>query len=107
MTRPRAALARRAGVLREPRAAALPEPIAVAHRLARTLTPREHGVFELLGLGYDNRSIARELKISERTVKRYVTAILTKLGSPTIMQVTGVGTTKAAAGASSGASSCS
>jgi DNA-binding CsgD family transcriptional regulator len=63
-----------------PRPAALPEPIAVAHRLARTLTPREHSVFELLGFGYDNRSIARELQISERTVKRYVTAILAKLG---------------------------
>jgi len=45
----------------------------------RALTPRERTVFQLLGFGYDNRSIARELTISERTVKRYVTAILTKL----------------------------
>ncbi|MEV5749783.1 helix-turn-helix transcriptional regulator [Actinoallomurus sp. NPDC052308] len=57
----------------------LPQPLAAALLLTRTLTPRERTVFRLLGLGYDNRSIARELKISERTVKRYVTAILTKL----------------------------
>ena len=58
---------------------ALPEPLAAALLLTRTLTPRERTVFRLLGFGYDNRSIARELKISERTVKRYVTAILAKL----------------------------
>ncbi|GLY75602.1 hypothetical protein Airi02_031600 [Actinoallomurus iriomotensis] len=56
-----------------------PQPLAAALSLTRTLTPRELAVFQLLGFGYDNRSIARELKISERTVKRYVTAILTKL----------------------------
>jgi DNA-binding CsgD family transcriptional regulator len=64
------------GALRRPE---LPQPLAAALLLTRTLTPRERTVFRLLGLGYDNRSIARELKISERTVKRYVTAILTKL----------------------------
>jgi DNA-binding CsgD family transcriptional regulator len=58
---------------------ALPQPLVAALLLTRTLTPRERTVFHLLGFGYDNRSIARELKISERTVKRYVTAILTKL----------------------------
>jgi DNA-binding CsgD family transcriptional regulator len=56
------------------------EPIAVACRRVRDLTPRERSVFRLLGLGHDNRSIARELNISERTVKRYITAILAKLG---------------------------
>src|SRR5882757_2103493 len=59
--------------------AALPQPMAAALLLTRTLTPRERTVFQLLGFGYDNRSIARELRISERTVKRYVTAVLTKL----------------------------
>ena len=59
--------------------ATLPQPMAAALLLTRTLAPRERTVFELLGFGYDNRSIARELKISERTVKRHVTAILTKL----------------------------
>ena len=59
--------------------AALPQPIAAAVLLASTLSPREQTAFELLGLGYDNRSIARELQISERTTKRHVTAILKKL----------------------------
>jgi DNA-binding CsgD family transcriptional regulator len=59
--------------------AALPQPIAAAVLLAGTLSPREQTAFELLGLGYDNRSIARELQISERTTKRHVTAILKKL----------------------------
>ena len=59
--------------------AALPQPIAAALLLAGSLSPREQTAFELLGLGYDNRSIARELQISERTTKRHVTAILKKL----------------------------
>jgi DNA-binding CsgD family transcriptional regulator len=59
--------------------AAIPQPMAAALLLARTLTPRERAVFQLLGFGYDNRSIARALAISERTVKRYITAILAKL----------------------------
>jgi DNA-binding NarL/FixJ family response regulator len=62
-----------------PAVAALPRHIAVALSLSRTLTPRERAVFELLGFGYDNRSIAQELQISEGTVKRHVTAILMKL----------------------------
>lgn len=60
--------------------AGLPQPIASALMRTRTLTPREKAVFELLGLGYDNRSIARELQVSERTAKRHITAILAKLG---------------------------
>ncbi|MEU6238136.1 LuxR C-terminal-related transcriptional regulator [Kitasatospora sp. NPDC047058] len=62
-----------------PRRPGLPQPPAAALSLTRALTPRERDVLELLGLGYDNRSIARELNISERTVKRFVTAILAKL----------------------------
>lgn len=53
------------------------EPRSMADALL--LTHRERVVFRLLGFGYDNRSIARELEISERTVKRYVTGILAKL----------------------------
>jgi DNA-binding NarL/FixJ family response regulator len=59
--------------------AAVPRPIAAALPLTGGLSPRERVIFELLGLGYDNRSIARELSISERTTKRHVTAILAKL----------------------------
>jgi DNA-binding CsgD family transcriptional regulator len=53
--------------------------IAGALQRIPALTPRERTTFELLGLGYDNRSIARLLEISERTTKRHVTAILSKL----------------------------
>ena len=53
------------------------EPRSMADALL--LTHRERVVFRLLGFGYDNRSIARELEISERTVKRHVTCILAKL----------------------------
>jgi DNA-binding NarL/FixJ family response regulator len=59
--------------------AAIPQPIAAALRSAHRLSARERTVFEFLGAGYDNRSIARELGVSERTVKRHVTVILTKL----------------------------
>ncbi|MFI6847697.1 helix-turn-helix transcriptional regulator [Kitasatospora sp. NPDC050467] len=62
------------------RGSGLPGPLAAALPLGRTLTPRERAVLQLLGLGYDNRSIAREMQVSERTVKRFVTAILAKLG---------------------------
>lgn len=57
----------------------LPQPIAAALSLTPTLSSREWTVFRLLGLGFDNRSIAFTLHIGERTVKRHVTAVLTKL----------------------------
>jgi DNA-binding NarL/FixJ family response regulator len=55
--------------------ATIPQPIAVALRSAHRLSARERTVFDFLGAGYDNWSIARELGISERTVKRHVTVI--------------------------------
>lgn len=44
------------------------------------LTPREHEVLRLLARGLSNRLIARELALSEKTVKAHVSAILGKLG---------------------------
>ena len=58
----------------------VPQPMAAALLMTSTLSPRERAVFQFLSFGYDNRSIARELRISERTVKRHVTVILSKLG---------------------------
>lgn len=47
------------------------------------LSPREHEVMELLASGARNAQIARQLQLSESTVKGYVTAILRKLEAAT------------------------
>ncbi len=44
------------------------------------LTPRERTVFEMLGQGLTNREIGDRLYLSEKTVKRYVTVVMQKLG---------------------------
>jgi DNA-binding NarL/FixJ family response regulator len=44
------------------------------------LTPREREVLQLIGRGYPNKQIARELDVSERTVKTHVGHVLAKLG---------------------------
>jgi len=44
------------------------------------LTPREHEVLGLIGRGMPNKLIARELSLSEKTVKAHVSSILAKLG---------------------------
>lgn len=46
-----------------------------------TLTDREHAVLDLVALGLPNKGIARQLGISEHTVKFHVGAILGKLGA--------------------------
>jgi DNA-binding NarL/FixJ family response regulator len=64
----------------------LPQPIATALSLTPALSSREWTVFRLLGLGFDNRSIACTLHIGERTVKRHVTAVLSKLALESRLQ---------------------
>ena len=44
------------------------------------LTPREHEVLVLIGRGFPNKLIARELGVSEKTVKSHVSHVLAKLG---------------------------
>jgi NarL family two-component system response regulator LiaR len=44
------------------------------------LTPREREVLALIGRGYANKRIARELGIAEKTVKTHVGHVLAKLG---------------------------
>lgn len=44
------------------------------------LTPREREVLGLLGRGFSNKLIARELHISEHTVKFHVSSLYAKLG---------------------------
>lgn len=49
---------------------------------AHPLTPREIEVLELVAAGKTNRAIAAELSLSERTIDRHVSNILTKLDVP-------------------------
>jgi DNA-binding NarL/FixJ family response regulator len=44
------------------------------------LTPREREVLQLIGLGFSNKRIAQELRLSEKTVKTHVGHVLAKLG---------------------------
>jgi two-component system response regulator DevR len=48
-------------------------------RLAR-LTEQEHQVLELLAEGLTNRQIGERLHLAEKTVKNYVTSLLSKMG---------------------------
>ena len=52
---------------------------AAAHLLLGSLTPRQREVLRLLGAGLSNKEIARQLGLSENTVKIHVTAILRSL----------------------------
>ena len=44
------------------------------------LTVREREVFELLILNKDTKEIARDLKISEKTVRNHISNVMQKLG---------------------------
>lgn len=48
--------------------------------LVESLTAQEHRIFELIGEGRSNRQIADELFLAEKTVKNYVSNMLSKLG---------------------------
>jgi DNA-binding NarL/FixJ family response regulator len=58
------------------------QAIIFAARGAEYLTEREHEVLELIGLGLSNRSIARSLWVSVRTVECHVANIFDKLDLP-------------------------
>ena len=50
-----------------------------AEQLFPALTSREVEVLELIALGHDNRRIARELVLSEKTVRNHITHVFEKL----------------------------
>jgi RNA polymerase sigma factor (sigma-70 family) len=78
----RAVHAARAGeaVLDPSAAARLIEALARVEEPLDTLTPREREVLVLLGRGFPNKQIARELGLAEKTVKTHVGHVLAKLG---------------------------
>ena len=53
------------------------EPFA---SLVKSLTRREREIFTFLATGYQNDMIARELNLTEQTVRNYVSTIYDKLG---------------------------
>ncbi len=61
-------------------AARLVETLARDDEPLDRLTPREREVLVLLGRGFPNKQIARELHLSEKTVKTHVGHVLAKLG---------------------------
>ena len=58
----------------------LDEPATAVEELSEPLTTRESEVLGLLGRGLSNKIIARELHISEHTVKFHISSIYSKLG---------------------------
>jgi DNA-binding NarL/FixJ family response regulator len=58
----------------------LDEPAAAVEELSEPLTARESEVLGLLGRGLSNKMIARELHISEHTVKFHISSMYSKLG---------------------------
>lgn len=49
-------------------------------RAVQTLTIRERQVLDLISRGLTNRQIGLELELAEKTIKNYVSAVLSKLG---------------------------
>ena len=58
----------------------IPEPLGKSATWRSTLTAREQDTAVLLSKGASNKEIARQLNITERTVKSHVGAMLEKLG---------------------------
>ena len=58
---------------------------------AAPLTAREREVLALIAAGHTNKTIAEQLRLSERTIDRHVSNILTKLDVPSRAAATAYG----------------
>jgi DNA-binding NarL/FixJ family response regulator len=67
--------------------AASPPTEAVHSRLPISLTGREKGVVHLVAEGHTNREIARQLSLSEHTVRNYLFRIFNKLGTSSRLEL--------------------
>ncbi len=65
----------------------MPPPVAEGAGWAQTLTEREREVAKAVAQGASNKEIARQLDITERTIKAHVGAILEKLGARDRLQL--------------------
>lgn len=65
----------------------VPPPLVEGAGWAQTLTEREREVAKAVAQGASNKEIARQLNITERTIKAHVGAILDKLGARDRLQL--------------------
>ena len=76
---PRKLITRLVGELARENSSAIRKPVNLDNKSVALLTPRELQVARMVHLGGNNKLIARELDISERTVKAHLSAIFRKL----------------------------
>ena len=57
------------------------------HLVRETLTPRQTSICKLLTSGASNKEMAQDLKISESTIKTYMSDLAFRLGLKTRLQV--------------------
>lgn len=62
-------------------------PVLVGSKSLASLTKREYAVVSLLAAGLSNREISGRLKLTENTIKNYVSGILHKLGASTRVEL--------------------
>jgi len=71
----------------------LQEPVPVADPRLTNLTEREREILNLIAQGLTNRQIGERMFLAEKTIKNYVSALLTKLGMQRRTQVAVYGAT--------------
>lgn len=71
----------------------LQEPVPTADPRLTTLTEREREILNLIAQGLTNRQIGERMFLAEKTIKNYVSTLLTKLGMQRRTQVAVYGAT--------------